>query len=373
MKNRTIPFYPLSKVPRARRERWKEEIAKVIDSGVFIGGSSVVEFEHSWARQTGTPFAIGVSNGFDGLTLALESIKLEPGSLVAVPSHTFIATWTSVIRSGLVPIGVDVDDEGLLDLDEFELVSSQVRAVIPVHMHGSMVNMHRLKEICKKSDIYIVEDASQAHFALQRGKSAGSYGDLGVFSLYPTKNLGALGDAGIITTSNKILYDNIMELRSYGSSKDDKYEHRRMGYNQRLDSIQAAILMVNLEYLESDNRRRYEIAAHYQNELKYDFFSPLQQVSEGRVFHHYCLISKYRDDLREYLLNKGVNTEIHYPNLAAIEVGAIQGRRSKVNFPNGERISKSSISLPISPWHSDNEIEYVIHTLKGYIPNSIRM
>ena len=364
-----IPFFSIRDVPRERLELWKKEISKVIHSGIFIAGESVFEFEQIWARETGTKFAIGVSNGFDGLTLALESLQLEPGSLVAVPCHTFIATWTSVIRSGLVPIGVDVDHEGLMDLNKFKTVSRSVKAVIPVHMHGSMVDMSKLVEICTETNIRIIEDASQAHFAAHKGQRAGSFGDLGVFSLYPTKNLGALGDAGVVTTNDENLFESIMELRSYGSSKKNKYEHRKIGYNQRLDSIQAAILKVNSNFLDSDNRRRLEIASRYQNEVIWEFFTPLQRVENGRVFHHYCIISEYRDDLRDYLLGRGISTDIHYPNLASTEVSIIV-KSDIEKFINGERIAKSTLSLPISPWHTDNQIDYVIKALNQFNPTS---
>jgi dTDP-4-amino-4,6-dideoxygalactose transaminase len=355
-------------VPYERVESWKKEINSVIDSGIFIGGKHVLEFEQMWANAIGTKYAIGVSNGFDGLTLALESLNLAPGSLVAVPAHTFIATWTSVARAGLTPIGVDVDDEGLMNLDELLRIAKKVKVVIPVHMHGSMVNMELLQEICEANNILIIEDASQAHFASFNGKLAGSYGHVNVFSLYPTKNLGALGDAGVITTNNQSIYKRILEMRSYGSSNGTKYEHQSLGYNQRLDTIQAAILKVNLKYLSSDNLIRQKIALHFENNLQWDSFKPLQRLQDGRVFHHYCIVSKHRNELRKYLLDRGIETEIHYPNLAAKEFDKMFKRKIK-SFPNGDRISKSILSLPNSPWHSMNQIEYVISALNEFQTN----
>lgn len=362
-----IPFFSFRHAPRDRVDAWKQEISNVIDSGVFIGGKYVHQFEKEWASKVGTKFAIGVSNGFDGLTLALESLNLGQGSLVAVPAHTFIATWTSVVRVGLIPIGVDVDNEGLMDLNELQKISKEIKAVIPVHMHGAMVNMLRLQEICKEEKIFIIEDASQAHLASFNGKHAGSIGHVNVFSLYPTKNLGALGDAGIVTTNDPDIYRRIMEMRSYGSSLGKKYEHLSLGYNQRLDSIQAAILKVNYKYLSYDNDVRRKVANLYENELKRDYLKPLQKVQEGRVFHHYCILSENRDEIRHFLHEQGIETEIHYPNLAASEYSRMFNLENK-EFHTAKQISKSILSLPNSPWHSEKQIRHVIATLNEFHP-----
>lgn len=360
-----VQYFSFKQAPQERVESWKNEIACVIDSGLFIGGKHVLEFEEMWATAIGTKYAIGVSNGFDGLTLALESLELPSGSLVAVPAHTFIATWTSVVRAGLTPIGVDVDEEGLIDLESFLKISQKVKVVIPVHMHGSMVNMKLLQEICKSEDILIIEDASQAHFASLEGKRAGSYGHVNVFSLYPTKNLGALGDAGVITTNDQNVYNRILEMRSYGSSSGKKYEHQSLGYNMRLDAIQAAILKVNLKHLDFDNHSRQKIAGHYENCLNWNHFKPLQKFREGRVFHHYCILSEHRDEIRNFLHQRGIETEIHYPNLAATEFNKMF-KRQRESFPIGDRISNSVLSLPNSPWHTESQIDYVIAALNDF-------
>ena len=239
-----IPFFSFDLAPDEIRLKWKAAINKVVDEGIFIGGNEVEQFENNWADLTNSKFAIGVGNGYDGLVLALKALGVGPGDRVVVPAHTFIATWTSVAAVGAIPIAVDVDSHGLLDVNLLEMIEEKVAAVIPVHLHGSLADMRGVTDWARRNNAKVVEDASQAH-GFNQDKNPGYVpGDISVYSLYPTKNLGALGDAGVITTNDEQLAMELKSLRNYGSKIGNKYEYESMGINSRLDPIQAAILNV---------------------------------------------------------------------------------------------------------------------------------
>jgi dTDP-4-amino-4,6-dideoxygalactose transaminase len=365
-----VEFFSFSYAPLELRNQWIEKFSKVIqEEGVFIGGKNVIEFENDWANANDSKFAIGVSNGFDGLTLALRSLGIEKGWRVAVPAHTFIATWNAVISLGATPIGVDVDDDGLMDLEQFHLIAPKVQAVIPVHMHGSTVDMNLMHQICTDtnlvSPIRIVEDASQAHGALNRdGSGLGKYSDAVVYSLYPTKNLGALGDAGIVTTNSQILQEKIRSLSNYGSSKESKYSHEVLGFNNRLDPIQAAVLSENLKLLNEWNSGRRELSNIYITELS-GILNVLQTSRLDSVRHHLCVLTPHREELKKFLISTGIKTEIHYPNVAGIEALRFLGREAR--FPKSEEIAKNTLSLPLSQWHNTEQILYVISQIKTWI------
>lgn len=363
-----VDFSPFSYTPNELKAEWLEGVAKVVDGGNFIGGKWLFEFEDAWSKYTSSSFSVGVSNGLDGLVLALRALNIHNGDLVAVPAHTFIATWNAVISVGATPIGVDVDENGLLDLEEFNRIHYRVKAVIPVHMHGATVDMTRLREICSKGvskeRVKIVEDASQAHGALSPdGSQLGKFSDLVVYSLYPTKNLGALGDAGIITTNDKELSDRIRSLSNYGQAKNDKYSHNELGYNNRLDPLQASILMTNLGMLAKWNKKRIELSNVYISELD-NSIEILQINRRDSVRHHFCVITPGRDQLRRYLLDRGIKTEIHYPRVAGIEANLFLGKNQE--FPNSEKIAQKTLSLPLSQWHNLEQIQYVASQVKAW-------
>ena len=362
-----VDFFSFKYAPTELRQKWLDCATQIISNGVFIGGQTVIEFEKAWAKFTSSKYAIGVSNGLDGLTLSLRSLDIKFGDYVAVPAHTFIATWNAVISVGAIPIGIDVDRNGLLDLEEFSRIARKVKAVIPVHMHGASVDMAKLSEICSKVEhnkISIVEDAAQAHGSrAPDGSNLGKYSDLVVYSLYPTKNMGALGDAAVITTNNESLSDRLRSLRSYGQSRESKYIHTELGYNNRLDPIQAAILMTNLTYLPDWNKTRQELSNYYISQLS-SFIEILQVSRTESVRHHFCVLTPERDDLRKFLLSKGVQTEIHYPKVAGIEAMSFIGMNSY--FPVSEKIAQETLSLPISQWHNLEQIDYVASQVKQW-------
>jgi dTDP-4-amino-4,6-dideoxygalactose transaminase len=357
-----VDFFSFKNAPESLKNQWKVATQEVIESGQFIGGRYVSKFENEWASYLGVNHAIGVGNGYDALVVALKILGVKTGDLVAVPSHTFIATWLAVEAVGATPVGIDCDDRGLMDLDLLESQSLRFAAVIPVHMHGQMVDMPRLATWAKIKDIKVVEDCAQAHGAKISGKLAGTWGDFGAFSFYPTKNLGALGDGGALVTHDGFLAAAARSYINYGSLPGNKYEYQFNGINSRLDPIQAAILSVNLSNLDVWNARRKEIAAIYFEKFQTFGVKSLQTL-EHCVFHHYIIESDARDESRGLLEKSGIKTEIHYPESAETSFGKFNR-----NFIAGEqikasRIASRTLSLPMSPWMSSEDIDQVIEAV----------
>jgi dTDP-4-amino-4,6-dideoxygalactose transaminase len=350
-----IPFFSFKKAPEELKNEWFEGLKKTIDAGIFIKGPNVEKFEDSWAKKIKVPHALGVSNGQDGLILALRALKISSGDYVAVPAHTFIAVHNAVITVGAIPYSLDVDENGLIDLDLLENLNQKIKAVIVVHMHGQMVDMQRVMNWATEQNVLVIEDCSQAHLANQNGVYAGAWGDIGVFSLYPTKNLGALGDAGVVVTKDASTHKTLQLLSNYGSSKDNKYHHVSYGINNRLDEVQAAILNINLKYLDSWNLRRREIATIYIKYLNAKELNYLCSNVNKSIWHHFCVLIKNRDSIRNSLETAGIHTEIHYPQVAAIEAECYLNISVK-KYPKSEQIAHKVMSLPVSPWHSNEEI-----------------
>lgn len=360
-----VPYFSNNQIPNSKKLEWVNEISRVISSESLISGESVRKFETEFAGFVGQEFGIGVGNGLDGLTLSLRAAGIGQGNIVAVPAHTFIATFLAVIHVGALPYAVDVDSQGLLDLTELFHLKTRVDAVIPVHMHGCMVDMKSLINWAKENSVVVIEDASQAHGCKSNDVNAGELGDLAVFSLYPTKNLGALGDAGIIVTSNSDYRDVISSARTYGSSSESKYFHERLGYNTRMDTIHAAVLRENLACLGDWNHHRNHLAEIYRNQLSELPVKMLIDKESSSVYHHFPILLQNRDELREYLSIHEIGSEIHYPNLASEEVEAFASLELN-ECPRAREISNSTLSLPISQWHSEDEIVHVTEVIKSF-------
>jgi dTDP-4-amino-4,6-dideoxygalactose transaminase len=354
-KSRAIPFFSFELAPQELKTEWNETVAKCISKGVFILGDEVKILEEDWARLNGAKFALGVSNGQDALILALRALGIKAGDKVIVPAHSFIATHNAILEVGAIPYSIDVDENGLIDLSIIQKLDFIPSALIVVHMHGMICDMDAILQWASDKNVPIIEDCSQAHFAGKGTARAGSFGDVGIFSCYPTKNLGALGDAGLIITNSETIFKKMKSLSNYGSTPGNKYEHKSFGLNNRLDEIQAGILNVNLKYLENWNNRRREIADLYFQNLNHPSIEFLQPNLEGNVWHHFCILYEKRDELRKRLVEKAVYTEIHYPNVAGIECENYANLREG-NYPIATRIAQTTLSLPISPWHSDEDI-----------------
>jgi dTDP-4-amino-4,6-dideoxygalactose transaminase len=358
-----VEFFSFKDAPESLKEEWRVATREVIDSGQFIGGPYVSKFETEWASYLGVSHAIGVGNGYDAIVVALKILGIGEGDLVAVPNHTFVATWLAVGAVGATPIGIDCDSSGLLDLNLLESSDLNIAAVIPVHMHGQMVDMSRLMEWARVNGVMIIEDCAQAHGARIGSKLAGTWGDFGAFSFYPTKNLGALGDAGALVTNNQSLASDARSYVNYGSVPGNKYEYQFNGINSRLDPIQAAMLSVNLRYLDSWNARRKEIAARYVKELKPLGIMTLPIKSDS-VFHHFVVESENRDLTRKLLEAAGIMTEIHYPESAQISFNKFNSADFQDGKSYASNLSKKTLSLPISPWMKEENVDTVIEIIK---------
>ena len=360
-----VDFYNFDYVPQEVKDQWRSAFEACIQEGVFIGGESVSDFETQFSKIVGSKYAIGVSNGYDGLELALRALGIGKGKNVVLPAHTFIATWNAVVAVGATPVGIDINEDGQMDTSELKRVMEhkEIACVIPVHMHGHVADLKTIKYLCESKGIPIVEDASQAHLAHREGFKAGVTGDIGVFSLYPTKNLGALGDSGVIVTNQEKLEQNIRSMSNYGSRLDSKYIHTQIGFNRRLDALQAKILIANLKFLDKWNKLRQEKVNIYietMNQLDIKFLPG----KSGSVWHHFCIFSSKRDALQKYLKKNGVGSEVHYPNLAAHEVQKFTDK-DRLSYPIAEKFANTILSLPLSPFHKDEMIQYVCGVIRS--------
>ncbi len=349
------------------------KLKDLFEKSSFIGGNAIKEFEENFAKYCNTKYAIGVSNGTDALKLSLTALQLESPSVVIIPANTFIATALAVtylldIKCELVLI--DSNKYFQIDVDLLEAYLKKNRkkfktcVILPVHLYGHPADMKRICEIAEKYECFLLEDSSQAHGAMVLNQKVGGFGDVSAFSLYPGKNLGAAGDAGIITTNNEDLYNKIKSLRNYGSSK--KYYYDFKGWNNRLDTIQAIIIDEKLKYLDEWNDKRNEVAKKYDDLLKNNNIITPKNASyvDKNIYHIYAIRVKERDKFQSYLSNKNIPTVIHYP---------IPIQKTKpfeyLDHSNNKKTIKYSneiISLPMHPFLSDNEITYITETINNY-------
>jgi dTDP-4-amino-4,6-dideoxygalactose transaminase len=358
-----IEYENLRKVNQEFFAEYKSGFEEFLNSGWYILGQSVTNFEREFANYCGSKHCIGVASGLDALILALDSQNFAKGSEVIVPSNTYIATILAVIRNGLKPVLVEPDIATYnIDPEKIEeKISPATKAIIVVHLYGKCCDMGSIMQIAKKYNLCVIEDAAQAHGATFKGQQAGTFG-IGCFSFYPTKNLGALGDAGAIVTGDDNLNQQFRALRNYGSSI--KYYNDCVGYNSRLDEFQAFVLSVKLKHLEKINNHKRALARLYMENLSPRFTKPSQNPDFLDVFHIFNIRTNNRDELRKYLLSNGIKTEIHYP-LPPHQQKAMQGIISG-NFPISEEIHNTTLSLPISYSHTPEDILKVCETMNKW-------
>lgn len=340
-------------------------IARVLDSGWYILGSEVEAFEAEWAEYCGSGYAVGVGNGLDALTLALRSLDIGFGDEVIVPSNTYIATWLAVLAVGATP--VPVEPNPTTHNINYELVppaiTSRTKAILPVHLYGLPADLDPILQIAHTYDLAVVEDAAQAHGAKYKGKRIGSHGDIVCWSFYPGKNLGAMGDAGAITTNRPDLADRIRVLRNYGSRK--KYINEVSGVNSRLDPLQAAILRVKLKALDEWNKRRKEIAYIYNNHLDSNVVcnSSMPEWADP-VWHLYVIRSSRRDQLQAHLVNADIQTLIHYP--VSPHQQACCKELQYTHLPIATQLAKEVLSLPIGPHLANAQVESIVNAVNAF-------
>jgi dTDP-4-amino-4,6-dideoxygalactose transaminase len=359
-----IEYENLRKVNQPYFKEFNTVFNNVLESGWFVLGKNVEEFEKEFADYINIDHCVGLASGLDALTISLKVLDLKNKSEIILPSNTYIATILSVLLTGNVPVLVEPDittyniDPGRIE----DAITSKTRAVIVVHLYGKPCDMDPVIEICKRHNLYLIEDCAQAHGAEYKGKKVGSFGDMAAFSYYPTKNLGCLGDGGAITTRNDDYSRKARMIRNYGSEK--KYYNEYQGVNSRLDELQAAFLRVKLKYLNKIIEHKRELAKAYIKGISGDFIIPSTHPDFFDVYHIFNIRHKKRDELKQYLSDNGVKTEIHYP-VPPHKQNAMKFMKS-LRFPISEEIHKTTLSLPVSSFHTIDDIQRVIGILNDF-------
>jgi dTDP-4-amino-4,6-dideoxygalactose transaminase len=363
--NKMIDYENLQKLNAPFFSEYEIAFREVMQSGWYVLGKKVEEFETAFSKYCNTNHAVGVANGLDALTLSIKALNLEKDAEVLVPSNTYIATILSIVQNNLKPILVEPCIETYnLDPEKLEAaITSKTKAIVVVHLYGKMCEMDKINAIAKKYNLRVIEDCAQSHGAKFKGQLSGSFGDFAAHSFYPTKNLGAMGDAGAVTTQDSQLAQEIKILRNYGSKV--KYYNEQVGVNSRLDELQAALLLVKLKYLDDINQHKRKLAGLYSGGLKSDFVKPIVHHDYFDVFHIYCIRHPKRDELKQYLLDNGIKTEIHYP-VTPVQQLAMKGIISDQFTPIAEEIHATTLSLPISYFHTEEDILKVVETMNQF-------
>ncbi|AKL98632.1 DegT/DnrJ/EryC1/StrS family aminotransferase [Endomicrobium proavitum] len=360
-----VKFLDLYKINEQYRAEIDAAVKGVIDSGWYLLGKANEEFCKNFANYCGTKYCVGVANGLDALNLIIKAYGFGTDDEIIVPANTYIASILSVSQNGCTPVLVEPDINTYNinpDLIE-EKITSKTKAIMVVHLYGQAANIDEILELAKKYNLKVIEDSAQAHGAFSGSKRTGNLGDASGFSFYPGKNLGALGDAGAVTTNNKDLYEKIKAIANYGSK--EKYHNIYKGVNSRLDEIQAAVLNVKLKYLDNDNNKRREISKYYRKNIKNpNIILPQVKNEDGHVWHVFAVRAERRDDLKKYLENNDIQTLIHYP-IAPHKQQAYKEWNS-LSYPITEQIHKTILSLPISPAMEKSEVEKTIDVINGW-------
>ena len=360
-----VAFLSLADASRELREELRAACDRVIDRGWFVLGEEVGAFEREFAAYCGARHCVGVGNGLDAMTLVLRAWGIGAGDEVLVPSNTYIATWLAVSATGATPVPVEPDPRTRnLDPDRIEAaLTPRTRAILPVHLYGLCAPMDRVMDIARRHGLKVLEDAAQAHGATLQGRRAGAWGDAAAFSFYPSKNLGALGDGGAVTTNDAALAARVARLRNYGSSV--RYHNEEKGMNSRLDELQASVLRVKLRHLEAWNARRRALAAAYAESLA-GLPIDLPGVPEGfgHVWHLYVVGTRARDALRRALDAAEVETQIHYPIPPHLQPAYRELGFGPGAFPVSESLHREVLSLPIGPHHTEDQVRYVAGVIR---------
>ncbi len=341
-------------------------VNQVLGHSLFVFGPEVAEFEKSFASYCGTTYSLGISNGTDALKLALLALGIGPGDEVITSAMSFVATASAIVHAGATPVFVDVVPETLsMDVSKVEnVITAKTKAILPVHLYGIPAEMDALKKICLQHKLFLVEDCAESQGALYQGKKTGSLSDVGCFSFFPSKNLGAIGDAGGITTDNQMVYAKIKNLYNHGRD-DNGYVHTHIGYTNRLDTLQAAVLNVKLKYLDQRNEKRRQIAAFYDKAFEaspIEFLRPAANVTP--CYYVYPIIIENRDEVAKKLREKNVDSGVHFPTPLHLQP-ALQYLDYKVgDFPIVENYAKKILSIPLNPFLTDDEVDYVSKTVR---------
>ena len=362
-----IRYFDLSKQTAILKKEIMNEISSVLDTGDFCNGSYVREFEKEFANVTGTEFVSGVSSGTSALILALKALRLGKDDEVIVPAYTFIATASAVVNVGCKPIFVDCElDTANISVDEIKkAITPKTRCIIVVHMYGNPVNLDEIINICKEYKISLIEDCAQAFGSTYSGKMVGGFGEMGCYSFYPSKNIGAFGEAGAVITNNADYMQVINQVREHGALR--KYHHTSIGYNMKMDSMQAVVLLVKMRYYQQNCTRRQRLAKQYMQCLSNSKIKLIKHLPKTNPVNHlFVIIVEDRNDFREYMLHKNIETALHYPTPLHLQPAFSFLSYKSGDFPCSEYISNHVVSLPFYPELSDEEIDYVINCINQY-------
>ena len=369
MEKMVIPFLSLKDITSLYGNEIHEAISRVVDSGWYLQGEAVRNFEEEYAHFIGTQHCVSCANGLDALTLMLRAYielgRLRKGDEVIVPANTYIATILAITENNLTPILVEPNYETLQINPSLikAKITERTRAIMLVHLYGRLAYTEEIATLCKKNDLLLFEDNAQAHGCRYNDKRTGSLGDCAAHSFYPGKNLGALGDAGAVTTNDAMVAEIIRSLGNYGSSR--KYVFPYQGRNSRMDEIQATILSVKLRHLDRDNALRQRIAAdYYENINNPNILLPQRTDNLQNVYHLFPILCEHRDNLQQYLQKAGIQTVIHYP--IPPHKQACYKDWNTMQLPITERIAQEELSLPISPTMTTEQVAYVIKVINNY-------
>ena len=359
----SVPFLDVGATYAEIKEQIDLAVQRVLNSRIYVLGPEVEQFETEFSNYVSASYCVGVANGLQALELSLRAVGVKPGDEVIVPSHTFIATWLAATQCGACVVPVEPERDGF-NIDPISLeaaINERTRAIVVVHLYGQPAQLDQILKIGKKYNIPIIEDAAQAHGASYKDVKLGSHSDIVAWSFYPSKNLGAFGDGGAITTNRFDLAERIRWEGNYGSVT--KYNHKILGTNSRLDPIQAAVLRVKLGVLDEWNKRRVNIATTYTKELRHlPILLPKWEHGRSSVWHLYVIQVENRDFLRKALLKRGIETGIHYP-IPPHTQPCYEGQYGRLSLDRTARLSQCVLSLPIGPHLSSTKVEQVIGVL----------
>lgn len=364
-----IPLVDLKRQFQTIRDEIKEKIVEVLESGRFILGENVEKFEEEFAKYCGAKYAVGVASGTDALRFSLEAIgQIKDCEVISVP-NTFVSTIDAIYHLRAMPVFVDIDSKTYnIDVSQIRAkITNKTKVLIPVHLYGHPVDMDPLLEVADEEGLNVIEDACQAHGAEYKGQRVGSFGDCACFSFYPSKNLGAYGDAGMVVTNDGELADKVRMLREYGQKR--KYDHMYVGYNSRLDEIQAGILSVKLKYLDrwiEDRRKNADKYNEYLSDIS-GVTLPSERRYAKQVYYLYVIRSTWRDEMMKWLGSKGISTGIHYPIPVHLQKSYKHLNLGRGSFPIAEQCAREVLSLPMFPELTEDEISYICDCVEAFV------
>jgi dTDP-4-amino-4,6-dideoxygalactose transaminase len=366
--NRKVPFLNLGPSHGSIRNELISAFTEILDSNYFILGPKLTKFEIEYSNKYGSNFTVGVSNGLDALILSLRALEIGQGDEVIVPANTYIASVLAITHVGAMPVFAQPDRQTFnIDADSIEsLITSRTKAIMPVHLYGQACRMDIISSIAEKHGLFIIEDNAQSQGAKCLGKFTGNWGHANATSFYPGKNLGALGDAGAVTTNSEEVANKVKLLRNYGSNV--KYFNEEAGFNMRLDELQAALLSVKLDKIDQWNKQRQSVADFYLNKLNNigDLQLPFTTANVSHVYHQFVVLTEHRDRLKKYLESNGVDTIIHYPVPPHLQKAYSNLGFKRGDFSMVEKIADTCLSLPIWPGIETADLEYVTSSIEHF-------